>query len=510
MTDATTQAKSAATLAASDAEDLRLRASIDRSVRYPVLFFFTSAAAWLFVATILGFLSGIKLVNPDLGPQWTWLTYGRLWPLHTNALIYGWGMQAGFGIMLWLMARLCRTEVRNSITLLVAGHVWNVGITVGFLAMAMGEGSSMPWLEFPVYVWPLLALTYITFTVSLVQMFRLRRGGDLFISQLYVLGAALWFPWVYITANLLIHNDAGAPVMKAGINAWFMSNLVYFWFVPIALAAAYYLVPKISGRPIRSYPLAKLGFWSLAVFAGWTGFSRYNGGPFPAWMTSVSGAATIFILLAAILVWLNLSQSVKGGGKLAEYSPALRFTTFGMLMFALFCLLSALVGFYAPGRYLQFSHATIGIDTLGIYGMFSMVAFGAIYFIVPRITACEWPSGKMINFHFWFSSYGILTVICFMLFGGLAQGTAMNSWATDFIASVELGNGYVIGRCLAWFLIAVANLAFFYQLALMFIGKGRKSEGATLLQGQPGAAATSVEAVEMSHSGSSGTSQVKA
>jgi cytochrome c oxidase cbb3-type subunit 1 len=509
MTDENSQAETA-TDAAAAAEDLRLRSAIDRSVRYPVMFFFTSAAAWLFVATILGLLSGIKLVNPDLGPQWTFLTYGRLWPLHTNALIYGWGMQAGFGLMLWLMARLCRTEVRNSVTLLVAGHVWNIGITVGFLAMAIGQGSSMPWLEFPAFVWPFLALTYIVLTLTLVQMFRLRRGGSLFISQMYVLGAALWFPWIYITANVLIHNDGGSAVMKAGVNAWFMSNLVYFWFVPIALAAAYYLVPKISGRAISSYPLAKLGFWSLAVFAGWTGFSRYNGGPFPAWMTSVSGAATIFVLLPALLVWLNLRQTVKGSGKLADYSPALRFTNFGILMFLLFCALSALVGFYAPGRYLQFSHATIGIDTLGIYGMFSMVAFGAIYFIVPRITGCEWPSAKLINFHFWFSSYGILTVVGFMLFGGLAQGSAMNNWTTNFIASVELGNGYVIGRCIAWLLIAVANLAFFYQLALMFIGKGRKSEGATLLHGEPGIAATSAEAVNLSHSGAAGASEANA
>jgi len=465
-------------------EDIRLRAAIDRSVRYPVLFFFTSAAAWLFVATVLGVVSGIKLVNPDFGPSWTWLSYGRLWPLHTNSLIYGWGMQAGFGLMIWLMARLCRTELRNSVTLLVAGHIWNFGLSLGFLGMWIGKGTSLPWLEFPTFVWPLLALTYVVISISLVQMFRQRRSGSLFISQMYVIGAALWFPWIFITANLLIHNEGGSAVMKAGINAWFMSNLVYFWFVPIALAAAYYLVPKIAGRPVHSYPLAKLGFWSLALFAGWTGFSRYNGGPFPAWMTSVSGAATIFILLPALAVWLNLSKTLAGKRKLADHSPALRFTNFGILMFGLFVLLSALVGFYGPGRLLQFSHATVGIDTLGIYGMFSMVAFGAIYFIVPRITAAEWPSGKMINFHFWFSSYGILTVIGFMLVGGIAQGGAMDRWNTDFIASVELGNGYVIGRCLAWFLISLANLAFFYQLTLMFIGKGRKSEGPTLIHAE--------------------------
>ena len=211
---------------------------------------------------------------PGLWENCQFLNYGRLFPMHMNALVYGWAIQAGVGVMLWLMARLTRVEVQNATTIVVAGHVWNFGVFIAVLAIWFGFGRSIPWLDFPSWLWPMLGLTYLMMLVWLVPMFQARRTGQIYISELFVIGAALWFPWIFATANLVI-DDAGSAVMGAGVNAWYITNLIYFWFAPVALAVAYYLIPKIAGRPIYSYPMARFGFWALAILAGWTGFNRF-------------------------------------------------------------------------------------------------------------------------------------------------------------------------------------------------------------------------------------------
>jgi len=461
-------------------EEMRERAEIDRSARYPVLFFFTSAAAWLFVATVFGFLSSLKLQVPGLFENNPYLAYGRIFPVHLNALVYGWAMQAGIGVMLWLMARLTRQPIRQGTTIIVIGHVWNAAVSFAVLSIWAGFGRSIPLLDFPSWIWPLLALTYALSVVWILPMFKSRKGSSVYVSELYLIGAAVWFPWIFLTANILI-NKGTAPVMGAGIDAWYITNLIYFWMAPIALAVAYFIIPQVAARPIYSYPLAVASFWLLAILAGWTGFSRYMGGPFPAWMPGVSSAATIFILLAVVATVANLLLTLKGCSKIWEYSPSLRFTVFGMLMLALYAVLAALSSTYFFGANLQFSHFLVGLDTLAIYGFFSMTIFGAIYFIVPRITGSEWPSGAKIRTHFWFSTYGIVTMITAMLVGGIAQGGNIAAWDQAFSTSFVTSSAYMTGRCLAWAMISYSNFAFLYQLALMFIGKGRKSEGPTLL-----------------------------
>lgn len=464
-------------------EDMEERAAIDRSTRFPVMFFFTSAAAWLLVATLLGFVSSLKLRLPGLWDDYSFLGYGRLFPAHLNALVYGWGIQAGVGVLLWLMARLTRNRLNNQPGILVAGHLWNAGVTFAVLTVWFGYGNSLPLLDFPKWVWPFLGASYILIVAGVIPMFRKRRESLVYVSEMYLLGAALWFPWIFITANIIIGKGT-APVMASGVDAWYITNLIYFWMAPIALAVAYYIVPKISGRPIYSYPLAHASFWLLAFLAGWTGFSRFMGGPFPAWMPAVSGAAVIFILLAVLATVFNLMVTLKGCSKIWEYSPSLRFTVFGMLMLAVYAVLSALSSTYSFGRDLQFSHFLVGLDMLAIYGFFSMTVFGAIYFIVPRVTGAEWPSGKRIRSHFWFSTYGIITLIVTMLVGGIAQGGNLAQWNQDFSTSFVNSAAYVVGRALAWAMISFSNIFFLYQLTLMFIGRGRKSEGPTLIHVQ--------------------------
>ena len=466
-------------------EDILQRAAIDRSTRLPVLFFFTSAAAWLLAATLLGLISSIKLVAPGfLGIDW--LNYGRSQPAFLNALLYGWAFQAGLGVMIWMMARLCRTELKNPITLVVAGHFWNAGVAAGVIGILAGYGTPMKWLEFPSAVWPVLLVSYSLIVVWLVVMFGARRKGHVFISQWYLLAACFSFPWIYLTANLLLNVFGQSGVSGPAIASWYANNVLFLWLVPVGLASSYFIIPKIIGKPIHSYQLASLAFWGLVALSPWAGAQELIGGPLPAWLPTVAGTAQVLLLVPVLAIAFNHYLTVKGSHRLVELSPSLRFTFFGSIGYVITSISAAVLSSLTLARYTGFSFTQDAIAMSGIYMFFTMTMFGAIYFIVPRITGCEWLSGGRIRFHFWWSAYACISLCVLLLTAGFSHGAATDSWDSDMEGATQFSYGYLVGRILAWVFLAAANAVFLNHLALMVCNRGRKAGVATLIhQPQP-------------------------
>ena len=470
-----------------DSDSLR-RAAIDRSVKGPVLFLFTNGAFWLMASTIVGVLSSVKHVFPNfLDESWLWfLQYGRLQPAHLTALIYGWGIQAGLGVALWIMARRTGQELKSGhATLIAAGVFWNIAVTLGILGILFGGSTSIEWLEMPKYIWPVLVICFLAFAWPMVSMFaRARRPEGFMISAWYMLGASLWFPWIFITANVCLHCLPGLGALGAGISAWYVHALILLFFVPVGIGSAYYFIPKVTGKPIASYELAKLGFWLLAALGGWSGMQRYMGGPLPAWMPAVGAATGVLMLIPVGVVGWNYHLTTLGKHNLVQTSPSLRFTFIGAICYPVSAVMFALLSTFWTGAHLQFTHAWYGFQIVTIYGFFSMCMFGAIYYIVPRLAGCEWLSVRLIRNHFWFSLYGIGTIVVTSLLCGLQQGGDLNDpekWNLGFSSVVENMRGYIVGRALAWALITWSNVWFLIHLMLMVAGLGRRSTAPTLL-----------------------------
>jgi cytochrome c oxidase cbb3-type subunit I len=463
-------------------QDIRLRAGIDRSLRHPVMFFLTSGAAWLAVSLILGIISSAKLHAPEFMDGCSWFSYGRMQAAHMNALIYGWGFQAAFGIIIWLMARLSRQECKASGTILMAGHLWNLVVSFGVLGILAGYGTGIPWMEFPVFAWPALLVCYFAIVTWSMVQFKVRPEGHVYISQWYLLAALIWFPWVYLTAHLLIHVFPGNPVMANAINAWYKSSLIFLFFTPVALATAFYLVPKVTGRPIISYSLAKLGFWSLAIMMPWAGMQKLAGAPIPYFIPYLGAAATILFFVPAFSAAVNLLRTASADMEVVNNSPTLRFTMAGV--FGLIVLAVAAVFLNIPEKTLaltQFSISGYGFEILALYGFFSFVMFGAIYFIVPRITQREWLSRRLIKMHFFFSVYGIVTVAIVAIFGGVMQGQGQEQFLQPNTELATYVYPYAWATTIAWIFILFSNIFFFLHLTVMWLRLGRRSTHPTLL-----------------------------
>jgi len=447
------------------AADARLRTGIDRSVRHPVMFFFT------------------RFISPGVWDNCSWMATGKVDIAHINILIYGWGVQAALGAIVWLMARLTRRECTQPGIILAAGHVWNLGVALGVLGIFMGYGTGVAWLEFPTFAWPVLVLAFGLSTVWSVIQFRVREKGHVYISQWYLLGAVFWFPWVYVIANVFIFCFDGHPLMAAAVASWFKGTLLLLFFAPVAMGSAYYFIPKVTGKPVFSYNLATLAFWILAIVGPWAGMQKLAGAPLFNGLPYLSATATALFAIPALMVGVNLLLSMGGDNGRVGASPALRFTAAGVVGLIFFGLSGLFLNLPGVLEAVQFSMSGYGYEILGLYGMFSLCMFGAIYFIVPRITGREWLSKRFIEWHFWLSVYGVISVVLFGVTGGFFEGAAQNegykfaSWENQ----ATRGIFYNTGIAIAWFCILISNIFFFLHLLLMWMRLGRRSSHPTLL-----------------------------
>ncbi len=472
----------AETTSIADTQDIELRASIDRSLRHPVMFFFTSGAVWLALAIVLGLVASAKKHSPEFLECFSFLDAGKVDAAHMSALVYGWGAQAAFGMIIWFMARLSRKTCTASGTILFAGHLWNFGVMVGVGFILAGEGSGVAYMEFPMPVWPVLFFAFILITVWSLIQFQVRDAGHVYVSQWYLLAAMLWFPWVFITAWFFVFVLDGNPVMVAGIASWFKATLFLLFFLPVALASAYYLAPKVTGGPVHSYNLALFGFWALAFLGPWAGMQKLMGAPIPQFLPYAGAAAMVLILIPAIAVGVNILKTVIGQTDVVAQSPSLRFTAFGVVAFVIFGVLSCGLHTTNALKMVQFSYTGYGMDILGLYGVFSLCAFGAIYFIVPRITRREWLSRRFIRWHYYLSLYGVAAIVVCAIVGGVMQGAGIEDVSQPFGTMSRFASSYGWGVTLAWGFLLFANLFFCLHLLLMWARLGRRSSHPTLLK----------------------------
>jgi cytochrome c oxidase cbb3-type subunit I len=446
---------------------------VDASVRLPVMIFFGCAASWLALGTFLGALAAIKLVWPGFLDGFGFLTYGRIAPAAVNALVYGWASSAGLGIALWLLARLGRTPLRYAVLPVAAAICWNFGVFLGVCAILAGYSRGIFLLEFPGFISAILFGSYLFVAVWGIVLFRNRSPGPVFASSWYLLAALLWFPWMYFSANALLIWYPVSGSAQAPIAAWFAGGMMALWLTPIALASALYLIPQILGRRLVSYNLSVLGFWSFAIFAGWSGTALLIGGPVPAWMASAGIVASIFLCVPVLVTSINLLGTMSGSFGALQWSPSLRFTVTGAFAFLIAYVGGALLALPSASANFFFSDVFIGQGLLLLIGFVSMCFFGAIYYIVPRLLGRPWCCDGLIALHFWlFLIGGSLAWLC-LIFGGLLQGYALNDPGVRFSSSVGYVAPFRLVTALSLIVLFVGSKCF---SALLFLSIFRALE----------------------------------
>lgn len=477
------QTKSAGPYNVSD-ERVRLELSeIDESIRSAALFFLLSAVGWLMLGTVFALIAAYKSHEPGFLGAFESLTFGRIRSAHLNAMIYGWGNNAIFAVGLWIMARLCRSPIRHRGMLVIAGIFWNFGVTIGTFGILAGDLTSVEWLEMPSYATPLLALSYTLIGIWGILAFHYRRTGHVYVSQWYILGGLFWFPWLYIVAQALIIWFPARGAVQSLTNWWFAHNVLGLWLTPMGLAAVYYLIPKVLGRPVYSYYLSVLGFWSLALFYNWAGVHHLIGGPIPVWLISAGIVASVLMVVPVVVTAINHHLTVVGYHREVWRSPTLRFTVFGAISYTLVSMIGSAMALRSVNEITHFTHFTVGHAHHGVYAFFTMVMFGSIYYMMPRLLKREWPSAFLIRVHFWMAAVGITIMLVALHVGGWIQGLQLNDSTVQFMDIVQATVPWLKARSVSGLLLMIAHIAFAVNFFWMLFaaGKVRAKEGPTLL-----------------------------
>ena len=433
---------------------------VDGSIRLPALFFVVAAILWLVVGTAFSLISTLQSYLPDFMSSCEFITYGRLAPAAANALLFGWTCNVIFALGLWIIARLSLAPIPSGGLLLVAGLFWNLGVKVGLFGIFAGDLTTAEGLEFPGYATPILLFAYTLIAVWGVMAFRARQGEGVFVSQWYILGALFWFPWFYTVAQFMVVWFPARGVVQSITSAWYTGNLLNLWLAPMALATAYYVIPKVLGRPIHSYNLALLGFCSLALLGSWTGVAQLIGGPVPIWVSSVGIVASVMMIVPVMTNSLNLYLSVKGAGTELWRSPALRFVVFGVTAYFLASMIGSAMTFRSVSEILHFTTFASGQSLHLSYGFFSMVMFGGLYFMVPLLTKVEWPSAGLITVHFWGSALGITISVVALMLSGWMTGHQMNDVAVPFMDVVLTTTTWLKVGTVGTLCLTIGHLAF--------------------------------------------------
>ncbi len=405
--------------------------AIDVAARGPLLLLLGSGIAWLVISGVFALITSIQLHSPHFLSQYSFLTYGRVEAMRETAFIYGWAANAGLAIALWILGRLGGNPLRAINWVFAGATFWNTGVTAGLIGIAVGDLTTFSLFELPRYVQPVMVIAYGAIAVSGILAWTGRRTERTFAAQWYAVAALFLFPWLSSIAQYVLLWAPMRGVAQAVGAGWYAQGVWTLWLAPLALAGAYYVIPKTSGRVIPNYDSAPLGFWALIFVGAWTGGRHLIGGPVPAWIVTLAVVASVVLLVHYLIVGFNLRIvfGTRGTG-----AAMIRF---GFVAYLLAGLLDAITSFRSVAVQTQFTFFDVGLQQLGFYAGLSMMFFGTMYYMVPRLTGHAWASLGLTVGHRILVTIGVLLLVVTLVVAGLTQGADLLNPKTPFADIVD-------------------------------------------------------------------------
>lgn len=393
--------------------------AIDTQARGPLLLLLGCGLAWLVASGVLSLITSIQLHSPGFMADCSLLTHGRAQALRETEFIYGWVANAGLGIALWVLGRLGGYPLRALNWVVVGTVFWNLAVIAGCIGIATGDMTSFSLLQMPRYVQPLLVFAYASVAISGVLAWSGRRNDGMYAAQWYAVAALFLLPWLLIAAQAVLLWMPVRGTVQAIAAGWFTQGMWSMWLAPLGLAGAYYVVPKLSGRMLPTYESAPLSFWTLMFVGAWTGGRHLIGGPVPAWVATMAVVANGLLLFHYLVVGLNFRPIFGTAGSAAK------FIRFGVAAYVLAGVLDLLVSFRGISVRSQFTFLATSLEQLGSYGGISMMFFGVITFMLPRIAGTDWASPGFASGHRTLVTVGVVLSIVALAVGGWSQGGAL-------------------------------------------------------------------------------------
>ncbi|MEJ2635444.1 MAG: cbb3-type cytochrome c oxidase subunit I [Calditrichia bacterium] len=417
------------------------------------------ATFWLVFGTLVGEYLGIRLAYPDWGVA-PWLSFGRLRPIHTNVVFWGWASLGMLALSLYVVPRTSQKKLHSIPLAWITLALINISVVAGvfFLFNGVNNGAQ----EYREFIWPVTAVfatAVILMAYNLYQTVARRSTKEIYISNWYILGALFWTITLVVIAYLPWYQHGLGETVVQG---YYMHMGVGMWFTPMVLGLTYYFIPKLLNKPIYSYSLGVLAFWTQMVFYSLIGAHHFVFSPIPWWLQTVGIIFSVGMFIPVFAGTGNFLLTMRGSGRTIARSYSLPFILVGVIYYFVASGQGTFEAFRSTNKIWHFTNFTIAHSHMTMFGFITFLIWGGIYGLIPRLTGKE-PPHLLIGIHFWFALVGVLIYGFALMIGGTEQG---QSWVAGapFIKSVELMAPYWLWRAIGGTLMFFSHLVFAFNV----------------------------------------------
>jgi len=432
---------------------------VDVTARLMIL----TSLVFLPIGMLAGALVSMKLIAPAMGEIF-FLSYGRLRAFHTNAILFGWLLQAGMGLMYYMVPRLCNNRLFSEKLGVVTWALLNVAVLGGGTGLLLGYNKGIEYAELPVPFDVVVTVAWILLAVNLIATIAQRRVKYMYVALWYILGALVWTAVVYICGNFVTRMVTG--VNQANIAYFYMHNAVGLIFTPIGVATAYYFIPKSVDTPLYSHTLSILGFWIIAFVYVWTGTHHMIFGPAPHWLQTVSILFSFSLVVPVAIVVTNFYGTYAPVMRRALASVEAKFLLGGTTFYLLTCLQGPAHASRSLNQIVSKTDWIVGHAHMAVTGAFTFIAIAGIYYAVPRMLRRPLFSQRLGELHFWITLLSIVPFFLSLMVGGFLQGLSWMNTSISWVESIDVIRPYWLLRLASGTVLAVAQFVLLFNLAM--------------------------------------------
>lgn len=430
-----------------------------------ILWYLGCATFWLLFGTTMGEYLGIKFVAPDIDHQ-SWLSFGRLRPVHTNAVFWGWASLAMLGLGYYVVPRVSNVSINNIKTGYYSLILINASVIIGSICLMAGINNGGG--EYREYVWPVMALfgagVFITL-FNYIKTIAKKTTKEIYVSNWYIIAAMMYVLVIAIVAYWPTwQNGLGETI----VQGYYMHQGVGMWFMLFNLGLMYYFLPQQLNKPIYSYSLGILAFWTQILFYTLIGTHHFIFSAIPWWLQTIAIVGSVGMVIPVVAGTTNFLMTFKGSWHKLSSSYTLPFYLIGIIFYFTGSLQGTAEAFRFTNLVWHFTDFTVAHSHLTMYGIICFMLWGFIYTLVPRLTGKE-PSQILVGAHFWLALIGLIFYTFPLMYGSTLRGL-MWIEGKPFIDSVELMAPYWLWRAVGGSLMWLSHILFAYNFYKMIKG----------------------------------------
>ncbi len=454
---------------------------------------------WVVIAMSAGVYLAAELIWPKLDFGQFWLSFGRLRPLHTNGIIFGFGISALMATAFYSVQRTSHVPLFMPKLAWFCCYAWQLCIFLGGLSLLAGWTSTKEYAELE---WPFdiaITIIWVCFGIVFFGTIARRKIKPIYISNWFYGGLIIVIAMLHIVNNLALPVSIDksyslyAGAQDAVVQWWYGHNAVGFLLTGGFLGMMYYFLPKLSGQPIWSYRLSVVAFWAFTYSYIWAGPHHLHFNAIPEWVQSLAMVMSLILLAPSWATMINGIMTVSKSSAKLHNNPALKFIVLSLAFYGLATFEGPMMAIRSVNVVSHFTDWTIGHVHSGALGWNAMITYGTFYFLVPRLVGRELYSLRLANIHFWMALSGTMLYVLAMWAAGASQGLLWLS--IDELGQLSYSFNDIMASMVPYYgLRLIAGLVFFSGTLLMTFNLFMTIKGQRAVKVSPPAEITASEA----------------